>query len=91
MAVYTAHGEKCYICTRPVDFQSMQVDHIIPETLLDNADVLAKVLKIFNLPESFKIDSYENWMPCCGPCNNKKKARVFGPTPLIQAPAAMRR
>lgn len=62
----------------------MQVDHIIPETLLENPDEFAKALKMFGLPETFEINSYENWMPSCGPCNNKKKAKVFEPTPLIQ-------
>jgi len=31
--VYITYGEKCYICAAPVDLQSMQVDHIIPESL----------------------------------------------------------
>ncbi len=33
-AVYAVHNEKCYACSIAVDLKSMQVDHIIPESLL---------------------------------------------------------
>jgi hypothetical protein len=33
-AVWTAHGEKCYICTRPIDLKTMEVDHLVPESLI---------------------------------------------------------
>lgn len=31
-AVFIAHGEKCYLCHRPVTIRTMEVDHIVPET-----------------------------------------------------------
>ena len=42
-AVYTVHGERCYLCGKPIDFASMEVDHVIPGSLLGSkglADVL---------------------------------------------------
>lgn len=83
-AVYVAHGEVCYICREPVDLMSMQVDHVVPEHLADDADELKKVLTSFGLPDDFDLNSYENWMPACAPCNNRKRGRVFKSTPLIQ-------
>ena len=83
-AVYTVHGERCYMCREPVDLSSMQVDHVIPEHLLDEPEKLASILKAFGLPEDFDLNSYANWLPACGPCNNRKRGRVFNPTPLIQ-------
>lgn len=83
-AVYTAHREKCYMCTEPVDLYSMQVDHVIPEALLDNPEELAATIAAFNLPNDFDVQSFQNWLPSCARCNNRKRSRIFNPTPRIQ-------
>ncbi len=83
-AVYTVHGERCYMCRKPVDLSSMQVDHVIPEHLLDKPENLAGILNAFGLSEDFDLNSYANWLPACGPCNNRKRGMKFNPTPLIQ-------
>ena len=83
-AVYTVHGEKCYLDDHPIDLQSMQIDHIIPESLIDEPERLEQVLLEFGLPITFKLNSYENWLPACGKHNNQKRAKVFKPSPLIQ-------
>lgn len=83
-AVYTTHSAKCYICSEPVDLQSMHVDHIIPEALLNSREHFEAVLQEFGLPEDFDVNSFENWLPSCAHCNIKKGARVFRATPLIQ-------
>lgn len=83
-AVYTVHGEKCYMCGELVDLLSMEVDHIIPEALLEYPTRLEAVLALFGLPADFSLQSFANWRPACGRCNNRKRSRVFDPTPLIQ-------
>jgi 5-methylcytosine-specific restriction endonuclease McrA len=83
-AVYTVHAEKCYLCGVPVDLLSMEVDHVIPEALLDDPPKLAAVLAAYALPGNFDLQSFANWMPACGPCNNRKRSRVFDPTPRVQ-------
>ncbi len=82
-AVYTVHGEKCYLCSKPIDLKTMEVDHIIPEQLLDEPDSLMSVLQDFKLPEDFDLNSYHNWLPACRPCNNEKSNLVFKPAPII--------
>jgi 5-methylcytosine-specific restriction endonuclease McrA len=82
LAVYTAHGEKCYLCTKPIDLKTMQVDHIIPDSLEGTAK-LAEVLIQLGLPSTFNLQSYENWSPACGPCNNAKNDQVFDPVPIV--------
>lgn len=62
----------------------MEVDHILPETLLDDAPRLAVILADLAKQPDFDLNSYANWMPACGPCNNEKRAAVFEPSPLIQ-------
>ncbi len=83
-AIFLNHGMKCYMCGRPLDLTSMEVDHILPERLLKDDVQFGITRSIFGLEDSFDIDSYENWMPACGPCNLKKGQTEFAPTPLIQ-------
>lgn len=83
-AVYTSHNEKCYICNTPIDLQSMEVDHIIPESLDEEPEKKQEILKTYGLDPHFNLNSYENWLPSCGGCNTFKSNTVFEPTPIIQ-------
>lgn len=83
-AVYAVHGERCYMCLKPVDLLTMEVDHVIPKALRDEPDRLAEVLALFGLPEDFNLESFENWLPSCRTCNNRKRDLVFQPTPRVQ-------
>lgn len=83
-AVFTAHGERCYLCGRSIDLQSMQVDHVLPESLLGDDTRLAEVLTEFGLPTTFDLQSFANWLPSCSFCNNRKGSHVFEPTPIVQ-------
>ncbi len=83
-AVYTVHGEKCYLCRKPIDLDSMQVDHLIPESLLLDPVALAGALALLGRPTDFDLNSFANWMPACVPCNMQKSDAVFDPSLLIQ-------
>lgn len=83
-AVYAVHGERCYMCREPIDLMTMEVDHVIPESLLDEPAKLNAIVSGYGLPADFGIQSFANWMPACGPCNGRKRERVFDPTPRIQ-------
>lgn len=83
-AIYVTHGEKCYLCKKPVDFRSFQVDHIVPEYLLTNPIELNSALTLLRLPTTFDVNSYENWLPSCPTCNQNKSNTIFDATPLIQ-------
>jgi len=82
-AVWTVHGEKCWLCGRPVSYADMHVDHIIPESL-EGREELRDVLLDLDLPIGFELNSWANWMPAHGTCNLKKGAHVFRATPIIQ-------
>lgn len=83
-AVFTMHGGKCWQCSRPIDLKSMQVDHIIPENHGLSPEKYSAVLADFLLPATFNLNSYENWLPACGPCNSSKGAMIFDASPMIQ-------
>lgn len=83
-AVYITHKERCYLCHKPLDFLTLEVDHIVPESLLGNPIRLKQVLKALGRPEDFFVNNFENWLPACRPCNGKKLEHVFEPSPMIQ-------
>ncbi|RYB04443.1 HNH endonuclease [Lichenibacterium ramalinae] len=82
-AIYNVHLERCWICRKPLALSEMEVDHIIPASLVGTA-CLPGVLAAFGLPADFDLESYENWSPSCRGCNGTKGDAVFEPTPLIQ-------
>lgn len=82
-AIFTIHGERCYMCNELIDLKTMQIDHIIPETLIGTKE-LASILTSFSLPQKFDLNSPSNWLPSCASCNRKKSSSIFTPSPLIQ-------
>jgi hypothetical protein len=82
-AVFTVHGETCYLCRKPIDMATFQVDHIIPESLASQPEVFAQARHSYGLPDAFDLNSFENWMPACAPCNNRKRENVFEALPIF--------
>ena len=84
-AIFTIHGPYCYINSEPINLKTMCVDHILPASLLNDPEKLAECLHDYGLPETFEIHSFENWLPCCPPCNRQKGAETFAATVIVQA------
>jgi hypothetical protein len=55
----------------------MEVDHVIPQDLLDDPAEFDRIKAFLGLPAHFEINGYGNWRPCCGPCNKRKRAFVY--------------
>jgi 5-methylcytosine-specific restriction endonuclease McrA len=83
-AIYSTHGEKCYLCGVPLNLKTMEVDHVIPESLLERPDKLNAALDALGLPSNFGINSFANWLPACGLCNRTKTDVVFEPAPIVK-------
>lgn len=83
-AVFTVHGEHCYICREPVNMTGMHVDHVIPEALVSQPGRLRDVLQLLGRSATFDINGFENWMPACPRCNLLKADRVWDPSLLVQ-------
>ena len=82
-AVFTVHGEICYLCRKPIDMATFQVDHIIPESLAAQPEAYSQTRHSYGLPYAFDVNSFENWMPACAQCNNCKRASVFEALPIF--------
>jgi hypothetical protein len=83
-AIFTTHGNKCYLGSEPIDMASFHVDHVLPESLLDDPKELAGALVLLGLPADFDVNSFENWLPACPACNTKKQNSLWRPTPMTQ-------
>ena len=81
LAVYTVWEMRCAYCWTPLDFDALEVDHIIPKAL--TGDALHQQLKLHGLPEDFDKNSPENLVASCRPDNGCRK----GKKPPPQAPS----
>jgi 5-methylcytosine-specific restriction endonuclease McrA len=78
MAIWLAHKRRCAYRDEPIiRLTDLQIDHILPESLLDKPHELEKIKSEYDLPSNFDINSYYNWLPSCSSCNRDKSARVF--------------
>ena len=76
IAIWRAWDEACYICRKPLDYLQLEIDHVIPETVLDDPVELQKVRDAWKIDESFpgfQINDFCNWAPAHRtPCNGSK-------------------
>lgn len=72
-ALWEVHGERCIYCSRPIAFMAMEIDHIIPESLLNDQEVLQSLLRRLGVPAGFDLLGYENLALACSTCNKDKR------------------
>lgn len=75
-AVWHCNGQKCWWCQEPLRLFEVTVDHVLPESLLDNDSLRERVLTDYGLPKDFNINGYENWLPCHSHCNQSKSKKL---------------
>jgi len=83
-AVYTVHRQRCYVCGAALTMKTMQIDHVVPESVAGDATTLSEVCADLGLPADFDVNGYENWLPACAECNGKKREMVWRPSLLAQ-------
>jgi hypothetical protein len=71
LALFEAWGEKCVWCGRPLHFNEMEVEHLLPRSL--GGDEKVATLQSHGLEEKFDLEVLENLAPSCGPCNRGKE------------------
>lgn len=83
-AVFTVHGEVCYICREPLNYLECEIDHIVPQFLRDAEEGFSRAIESLGLSSTFSVDSPENWSPTCRRCNRLKGERAWHPSLLVQ-------
>lgn len=71
-AVWLNHERRCWLCGLPLRLVETTIDHVVPENLLKKSTVLAKIIEDYNLPQSFSINGFENWLPSHSYCNQSR-------------------
>lgn len=62
--VYNETGWHCWYCWTKIEYKQMQVDHIVPQSIKDNATFTTE----------YKINTIENLLCTCRKCNHYKSA-----------------
>ena len=70
-ALFKAYKGKCFYCSEIIRFNNFEIDHVIPKNI-DKEEAIKK----YSL-SNFEFDSYNNLVPTCFPCNNKKRATEY--------------
>ncbi|WP_133512842.1 HNH endonuclease [Candidatus Thiosymbion oneisti] len=80
-AIWHCNGRRCWWCREPLRLVEVTIDHVLPESLLDDEEKRKEILAEYGLPQDFNINGYENWLPCHNHCNQSKgnKIPVFVP------------
>lgn len=76
-AIWLHHGQRCWRCREPLRLAETTVDHVIPESILNTPELLAKIVLENGLPSAFQVNGYENWLPAHSHCNREKSNRLL--------------
>ena len=79
-ALWRAYDGRCFYCDRPLDFQDMTIDHIIPECLAEHPDELEQLRLKYDIGDNipaFQVNDFCNWVPAHLRCNTRKGTRIF--------------
>lgn len=82
VAMFDVWNGRCVWCTRPLSFDAMEIEHLVPKSLAEAG--LAATLAHYGLPLEFDLNSLPNLAPSCGPCNRGKGSRPVGNAPVIR-------
>jgi hypothetical protein len=78
-AIWLAHEKKCAYTREPIDLSSCHIDHILPESLIDDPVAFERIKVELGLPANFDIFGYGNLLPCRPGTNLQKGSLVFDP------------
>lgn len=76
-ALWKAHAGRCGYCREPLRYADVWVDHILPESLLNEPQQLRSLLDDYGIEEHFDINDYGNWLPSHSRCNSRKGNLIF--------------
>ena len=82
-AIWESHECKCFWDGEPVTYRETTIDHVIPESLIDDPAELERIKLFYKLPQNFSINDFCNWVPAHSNCNNRKSKRLFDYSPAM--------
>lgn len=77
--ILNKYNQRCGYCAAPIDLQSMQIDHVIPQEHFENYVRNGLNIPKFLMHLSIRdVDHPDNLMPACRSCNNWKHSMSLG-------------
>lgn len=77
-ALLKAHNYTCIYTNKIINENNVNIDHIIPQSLIKKPEKLMDLLSSLGLPSDFNLDSLDNFLPC-HPSANRKKSDILFP------------
>ena len=68
-ALYETYNHKCFYCDKPIEWNCLEIDHIIPESYEKHLDT---IIDMYGLEKGFNINSLQNLVPVHSSCNRRK-------------------
>jgi 5-methylcytosine-specific restriction endonuclease McrA len=81
LAMFEAWGRKCVWCGRPLFFNEMEIEHLLPRSL--KGEERARILALHGRDLDFDLERLENLAPSCRPCNRGKGAKPPPDKPIV--------
>lgn len=76
-ALWTSYNNICFYCNRPIDWDDLHIDHIIPESLNTKPEKLNQIIREYELAVDFDVNALYNLVPTHGKCNQRKSDELF--------------
>lgn len=78
-ALWKAHDFREHYTGNELEFVNLEVDHIIPKSLIENDKKFKEYLKLMDLDEDFEVNSILNYVPTNRFINNRKSDGLLPP------------
>lgn len=80
-AIWLGHDKRCCYCVEPMELSNVQIDHVIPESYSERAE-LVNILSELGLPPDFNLNSPANLVPVHNRCNLQKADLIYHPNSI---------
>jgi hypothetical protein len=81
-AIWVAHEKKCAYTRELLDLSAVHIDHIIPESLIDDPAKFEKLKADLGLSKDFDLSALDNILPCKPGANLQKGSTILDPAPI---------
>lgn len=82
-AIWDIYNHRCFYTGKILSYTDLELDHIIPESVISKEDILIKIIEDCELDNNFEINSLYNLVPTSRFENRRKSDNTFNPKSCI--------
>src|SRR5690554_6713640 len=76
-ALWSSYNNICFYCNRPLEWDDLNIDHIVPELYSKDIDSFEKIKREYELDKNFDLNALYNLVPTHSKCNLRKSGELF--------------